>query len=77
MNVIWNISKPYSLHKPDKRGDGIDPAIEYLSFAVNQKLKETWQHQDKVMEMKCLWLKYRNAGQSIFLDWTYEIHDVF
>ena len=29
--------KPSYLHEPDKRGDGIYPEIEYLSFAVDQK----------------------------------------
>ena len=32
-------TKPYSLHDYDKRDDGIDPAIEWLSFAVDQKIE--------------------------------------
>ena len=31
--------KPSSLQDPDKRGDLIDPTIEWLSFAVDQKIE--------------------------------------
>ena len=32
-------AKPSYLHDPDKRSDGIDPAIEYFSFLVDQKIE--------------------------------------
>ena len=34
--------KPSSLHNPDKRGGGIDPRIEYFSFALEKQLKKRW-----------------------------------
>ena len=59
------LAKLSSLHKPDKRGDGIDPAIEYLSFSVEQKIEGNmspsgWINGNELplVEAQKRWTKY-------------------